>query len=236
MANGTGKDSRETFAINKQRFLNQDVNPDKAPESNTGDLFLKTNRLHRITDKGLVVDIEDHGTSQGLLDDDHPQYALLAGRATGQILYGGINASDGLTLKSTSNATKGNVTINDVSNLVFGRYVYKYEFSAQTTDGSWVTVATFPLNEDRVYFFSVKTITRQTNGSNRGTALKMATMYRTGAGAAARQGASSNVHVKDSSAISVEISPSGNNCIIEIKGVAGHNYNWVLWVEYAESD
>ena len=48
----------------------------------------------------------DHGLLSGLTDDDHTQYALLVGRATGQYLYGGIAANDDLTLEGTSHATK----------------------------------------------------------------------------------------------------------------------------------
>lgn len=51
----------------------------------------------------------DHGTVSGLLDDDHTQYALLAGRAGGQSLVGGSAAGESLTLESTSNGTKGSV-------------------------------------------------------------------------------------------------------------------------------
>lgn len=54
---------------------------------------------------------QDHGLLSGLTDDDHTQYARLAGRATGQVLQGGTAASETLTLSSTANATKGNVLI-----------------------------------------------------------------------------------------------------------------------------
>lgn len=55
----------------------------------------------------------DHGTLTGILDDDHTQYMLLAGRAGGQTLLGGINANDDLVLGSTANATKGLVLTQD---------------------------------------------------------------------------------------------------------------------------
>lgn len=51
----------------------------------------------------------DHGTISGIADDDHLQYALLAGRSTGQIFFGGIDASDDLLLDSTAHAIKGYV-------------------------------------------------------------------------------------------------------------------------------
>jgi trimeric autotransporter adhesin len=53
----------------------------------------------------------DHGNLTGLNDDDHAQYALLAGRSGGQSLVGGTLANNNLTLESTSNATKGSVLI-----------------------------------------------------------------------------------------------------------------------------
>ena len=53
----------------------------------------------------------DHGSISGLADDDHTQYALLAGRASGQSLNGGTAASENLTLDSTAHATKGNILV-----------------------------------------------------------------------------------------------------------------------------
>ena len=41
------------------------------------------------------------------------QYAFLLGRSGGQVLYGGADASDNLTLTSTLNATKGSIVTSD---------------------------------------------------------------------------------------------------------------------------
>ena len=50
----------------------------------------------------------DHGAAlTGLSDDDHTQYALLAGRSSGQTLIGGTASGENLTLNSTSDSTKG---------------------------------------------------------------------------------------------------------------------------------
>ena len=63
----------------------------------------------------------DHGAAlTGLSDDDHTQYALLAGRSGGQTLHGGTGASDNLTFQSTSNATKGNILFEELDALVIG--------------------------------------------------------------------------------------------------------------------
>jgi hypothetical protein len=60
------------------------------------------------------VGVTDHGSLGGLSDDDHTQYALLAGRAGGQTLKGGTGAGDDLTLDTTSNGTKGSYILTDL--------------------------------------------------------------------------------------------------------------------------
>jgi len=63
----------------------------------------------------------DHGALTGLGDDDHTQYMLLAGRSGGQIATGGTASGDDLTLRSTTDATKGDVIIQDQGgNIIFG--------------------------------------------------------------------------------------------------------------------
>src|SRR3990167_5486075 len=55
-----------------------------------------------LTDAGqTTLHKHDHGLMDGVADDDHTQYALLLGRAGGQVLIGGTGAGDDLTLKSS---------------------------------------------------------------------------------------------------------------------------------------
>ncbi len=53
----------------------------------------------------------DHGNLAGLLDDDHTQYALLAGRAGDQLLHGGTAATEELQLRGSSDADLGFIRI-----------------------------------------------------------------------------------------------------------------------------
>lgn len=53
----------------------------------------------------------DHGTMGGLADDDHTQYALLAGRSGGQTIIGGTAAADDLILRATSGVGVGSETV-----------------------------------------------------------------------------------------------------------------------------
>jgi len=49
--------------------------------------------------------------------DDHTQYALLAGRAGGQSLYGGTASGDNLVLYSTAHATPGQIDLMDEADM-----------------------------------------------------------------------------------------------------------------------
>lgn len=62
--------------------------------------------------------VSDHGGLTGLGDDDHAQYALLAGRSGGQTLIGDTASGGGLTLTSTSHATKGPITMSGASQVL----------------------------------------------------------------------------------------------------------------------
>jgi hypothetical protein len=58
----------------------------------------------------------DHNSLNNLTTGDvHTQYALLAGRTGGQTLKGGDGAGDDLTLESTSNGTKGDIILSDLT-------------------------------------------------------------------------------------------------------------------------
>jgi hypothetical protein len=54
--------------------------------------------------------------------DDHPQYALLAGRGGGQTLVGGAAASESLLLRATSDATPGPVIFETDPGTEVGRF------------------------------------------------------------------------------------------------------------------
>lgn len=61
--------------------------------------------------------VTDHGNLAGLGDDDHTQYALLAGRSGGQTLIGGTASANDLVFNSTSHATKGRILFGDADGL-----------------------------------------------------------------------------------------------------------------------
>lgn len=88
------------------------------PSTDSWLLYFQDDGLYYLEDDGTEVGplsagggVTDHGALTGLSDDDHTQYALLAGRSTGQTIIGGTGASENLTLSPTSNATKGHVII-----------------------------------------------------------------------------------------------------------------------------
>ena len=70
-----------------------------------------------------------HSEISGLIvgDAGHTQFAMLAGRAGGQIIQGGTLAGQTLVLESTSNVTKGNVLTKDTF----------LPFTAPSFSGTW---------------------------------------------------------------------------------------------------
>lgn len=81
--------------------------------------------------------VTDHGGLTGLSDDDHTQYALLAGRSGGQTLTGGTGVSETLTLQSTSHATKGGVAFGS-SGTIFDEFNGRLSIHATTRNGHLV--------------------------------------------------------------------------------------------------
>jgi len=57
----------------------------------------------------------NHGSLSGLGNDDHFQYLLLTGRSGGQIVYGGLDASDDITFHTTLDTTKGHYIFPDIT-------------------------------------------------------------------------------------------------------------------------
>ncbi|KKN11046.1 hypothetical protein LCGC14_1030470 [marine sediment metagenome] len=79
--------------------------------------------------------ITDHGELVGLApDDDHTQYLLLAGRSGGQIINGGTDASDDLTLKATAHATQGFIHFG--SEVDAGAHTIGFTLQTATGDGT----------------------------------------------------------------------------------------------------
>lgn len=87
-----------------------------------------------LTDGGATtLHKHDHGNLDGLADDDHTQYGLLAGRSGGQTLIGGTAANNDLTLQSTSNATRGEIACVDDFKLTATKKLY-YDTGNDTFD------------------------------------------------------------------------------------------------------
>lgn len=94
----------------------------------------------------------DHGSTTGLIDDDHTQYALLAGRTSGQTFYGGRLSGEDLTLESTSDSTKGEIILNPTSGgVVIGTTARKDAFRLLTLKGIMGFEATNSTNDWLLY-------------------------------------------------------------------------------------
>lgn len=121
-----GRLQSQTTAVSRAAVQSRTTMPgphslDPAEGSHTGslpegDVTFDDSTGHKHTASGNDGSNLDHGAALvGLADDDHTQYALLAGRSGGQTVYGGTAAGDVLKLRSSSNATKGKVELGTAS-------------------------------------------------------------------------------------------------------------------------
>ena len=202
------------------------VNFDSATDSNLIDINV---------DLGDINDELDHGALLGLSDDDHLQYLLLAGRSGGQVANGGTDASDDLELKSTANATKGEVKIVDGSDFRHGRRLMQ-ESSASTTDATLTVVDTVPLNDDRCYNIIARVVARRSDATgSRASFQFQTTAYRESAGAATLQGSVKQEYKSSSAAnLDANISVSGNNVQVEVTGIAAQDFEWCVYIDSIE--
>ena len=84
----------------------------------------------------------DHGSISGLGDDDHAQYALLAGRSGGQTLNGSSINGQNLSLAGNNGANPGFINVN--SPVIFGAYsgnpsaTYGFSYTASESLGTFI--------------------------------------------------------------------------------------------------
>lgn len=112
ITNGTFQAATNELAKLESAKLGHAVIVNNASGGYIDEAIIKKDSLHS-GGTGTTGTLGDHSALNNLLEDTHSQYALLAGRIGGQILIGGQNASEDLTLRSTANGTKGRVLVDE---------------------------------------------------------------------------------------------------------------------------
>ena len=108
------KNIYQYYCITEKKYINDSISiNDPSPT------VCKNGATHKVDWDTLSIDYAsvtvgiDHGTLDNLTNDDHPQYLNINGRYNGQTIYGGTNPQNNLTLKSTSDNTKGRIILDD---------------------------------------------------------------------------------------------------------------------------
>ena len=185
-----------------------------------------------------INDELDHGALLGLADDDHLQYLLLAGRAGGQVANGGTAANDDLELKSTANATKGEVKVIDGSIFRHGDLRWDQK-TQQTTDATPTNITVLTLLDDTAYNAEIIVVARRSDGGaeSRASWRLEACAFRAAAGSATIQGPQKQ-HFKTSATagLDVNFNVTGNDLRVDVTGLAAETYEWKIHCRYLESD
>lgn len=195
----------------------------------------------------------DHGSISGLSDDDHAQYALLAGRSGGQSLIGGSASANDLSLSSTSNATKGKIKLGassafDEANSRLGigsnapdsllhlqENNVKYNISANssTTSGAVNAVlASVATASNSVELVKVIVTGIRTNGSNESVAYERTLRIKNNAGTVSLPTVQSDYTSEDAALNPANIAAivNGSSVDIRVTGVASCDITWKIVV------
>ena len=195
----------------------------------------------------------DHGSISGLSDDDHSQYALLAGRSGGQSLVGGSASANDLSLSSTSNATKGKIKLGassafDEANTRLGigsnapdsllhlqENNVKYNISANssTTSGAVNAVlASVATASNSVELVKVVVTGIRTNGSNESVAYERTLRIKNNAGTVSIPTVQSDYTSEDAALNPANIAAivNGSSVDIRVTGVASCDITWKIVV------
>jgi hypothetical protein len=195
----------------------------------------------------------DHGSISGLSDDDHAQYALLAGRSGGQSLVGGSASANDLSLSSTSNATKGKIKLGassafDEANSRLGigsnapdsllhlqENNVKYNISANssTTSGAVNAVlASVATASNSVELVKVVVTGIRTNGSNESVAYERTLRIKNNAGTVSLPTVQSDYTSEDAALSPANIAAivNGSSVDIRVTGVASCDITWKIVV------
>jgi hypothetical protein len=195
----------------------------------------------------------DHGSISGLSDDDHAQYALLAGRSGGQSLVGGSASANDLSLSSTSNATKGKIKLGassafDEANSRLGigsnapdsllhlqENNVKFNISANssTTSGAVNAVlASVATASNSVELVKVVVTGIRTNGSNESVAYERTLRIKNNAGTVSLPTVQSDYTSEDAALSPANIAAivNGSSVDIRVTGVASCDITWKIVV------
>jgi len=108
---------------------------------------------------------------------------------------------------------------------------FKKTNGVSTTDATPTTIFAIAVTDQTSNYATVKIQMRQDTGANRAAFERKFLYYREGAGAVL----SSKVHytfTDKTDVYDVTISPSGNNIIVQVVGIAGQNLYWTGNIEY----
>ena len=221
--------------------------------SDTATVNLSYDGVSNLLTADVLQDGLDHGSISGLSDDDHAQYALLAGRSGGQSLVGGSASANDLSLSSTSNATKGKIKLGassafDEANSRLGigsnapdsllhlqENNVKYNISANssTTSGAVNAVlASVATASNSVELVKVIVTGIRTNGSNESVAYERTLRIKNNAGTVSLPTVQSDYTSEDAALSPANIAAivNGSSVDIRVTGVASCDITWKIVV------
>lgn len=241
------------FSFGNIGIVEVDADPNGNVTENSGSLAIDSvnNKFYinadnsttwTIITSGAGAVITDHGALSGLLDDDHTQYALLAGRANGQSLSGSNDGSGALRLYGGGGA--------DISLLesrlchkqhadFAGSNWYQKTGGVQTVGATAGTILTGSVPADSVFWIEAHVTARDTLSDEYAVYVRQALVRRSGS-ADAVLGDGTGVKKNNNAVYTIEsnkdwdvlIDVSGSVFRVRTSGSAGLTVNWTGTANY----
>jgi hypothetical protein len=195
----------------------------------------------------------DHGSIGGLSDDDHAQYALLAGRGAGQVLNGGTGSANTLTLSSTSDSSKGkillgsNVVVDEATTrfgigtaspsapleVVSSSSIFKVlQSSVVTTNNTTTTLLSYSIPLNKGVF--VKAFIVGSDNTTKVIAYERTAAARNLGGVGSQVGVTQSDFTEENTGVTISnatIDVSGTDVRVRVTGVSGVTINWYCTVQ-----
>jgi len=182
------------------------------------ELELTSTNLYPTTNNGLALGISGTG------------FADLFLASGGTVDFDG---GDATVVHSSGKLAINAATVQQAKGIKCDGLVIQKATETQTTDATVTTIHTITLEDEHTYQVEADIIGVKSDGTDRASYKIACTVYRTGAGVATLQGATTSIHAQESNADwDAAFTVSGNDLRVSVTGVAVTTIDWGGIVKY----
>lgn len=185
------------------------------------------------------------GVTQSAMTAAGPQVAMLVNAGGTWVQFDAAPTAGRIAYLSSTNAGQATDAVPAGEILQLGRILFvsgtlgyinfepdtlaadMADATVSTTDATLTTIATIAIPDNTVVLVKADIVGRRTNAAGRAGYIRNALVFREAAGAATLEGAVDTPFTRESSGgYNGTLAVSGNNLLVQVQGIAGHNIDW----------